>query len=978
MENKTKIKKSNKITKKTTKRKKKKTNWILFTANLFITLILIGGIVALSFIIYCISTMPTIDIEDFESKQSSQIFDENGELIADIGDTIRTNITYDQLPTSLVDAFLSIEDSRYFQHNGFDIPRFSKSMINNVLSMSLKEGGSTFTMQLVDNVYFMETADQVSTFDSIVRKVQEIFLAMNVEKVLNKERILELYLNKINFGGFGNSRGVWQAAQFYFNKDIGELTIAESALLAGVINAPTTYNPFNYLDYATERRDEVLYLMNYHGYISDLDYELALAIKVEDLLVDPYDRDTDSNSVAIPYQAYIDVVIDETIELTGYDPTLVPMKIYTHMKKDVQETMDMIAAGDTDAFEYPDELIELAMMSMNTKTGAVNGVLGGRHYSDGGSLLLNYAIDQYNQPGSTMKPLLSYALAFETFNWSTSHVLVDAPFVYRGTDFVVKNASGGYRGDVDLKYAIGESLNTPALKTLQDIVDETSVSYVVEHLNLLGLNQVTVDNFDLGYGIGGSTLEVSVKELLGAFTTMLNGGYYNQPHTIERIEFIDNYEVIEPVYKGHQVISEESAFLVTELMKEAVYGPYLNHLQILKDSYPVYGKTGTTDWGNSGVEYGIPVGEAKDVWMTAGTSEYSVVTWHGYPVADSEVDTWISWPKNLLNIRGIATNMVLDVLHDELEEVAPITKPSNVVKIDHIRGLYPYTSPIENMDPKFLTSGYIKASNAKLSDPLKLEVEQLEDITVTVDALGKMKVSMPPYKDQDKLKVAEDKKEITLEAPDVYVEAFGTRAFDWSWVYGPIRYQVEVKINGNVTNTFKSDKETIEQTLTFLPGDKLEICAVYAFENKPEIRSNQVCKGFDVEDKDMEISFLSVNSTKTEIEAFAKSNNLRINYVDVKVDNLTDINNIFINIPDSSGNPVKTKINSTQITKKQSEWIKELITVEIYSECNENSSLVDGSCQCDAGYELSDDNSCVLKPEISPSPSTSPSIVPTT
>ena len=153
--------------------------------------------------------------------------------------------------------------------------------------MSLSEGGSTFTMQLIDNSYYMPSGTSSSKLDSIKQKVQEIFLAMDAEEILSKERILELYLNKINFGGTGNIRGVAKAAEYYFNKDVSELNLSESAMLAGIVNAPYTYDPFNYLDYATQRRDTVLYLMNYHGYIDDAEYQLAKSIKVEDLLVDP-------------------------------------------------------------------------------------------------------------------------------------------------------------------------------------------------------------------------------------------------------------------------------------------------------------------------------------------------------------------------------------------------------------------------------------------------------------------------------------------------------------------------------------------------------------------------------------------------------------------------------------------------------------------------------------------------------------------
>ncbi len=964
--------------KKTKKKKKIKASKIaLLIANIIIGLTILGGITGLAVVLFFVSDKPEVKLDDFNSQQSSQIFDENGNLIADVGETIRTNITYDELPTSLIDAFVAVEDSRFFEHNGFDIPRFVRAMFNNLISMSLAEGGSTFTMQLIDNVYFIDTANEVSTLESIKRKFQEIFLAMDVEQILSKERILELYLNKINFGGYGNSRGVQQASQFYFNKDVSELTISESALLAGVINAPTLYNPFNYLDYATERRDTVLYLMNYHGYITDLEYELALAVKVEDLLVDPYDRDEDSAGEGNPYQAYIDVVIAEAKEITGYDPTVVPMRIYTYMNEDVQTQIDKIQAGDVEEFEYPDSSIEMAVVSYNNHTGAVNGIGGGRHYADGGSLLLNYATDQLKQPGSTVKPFLSYALAFENLGWATSHVVTDKPINYRGTNIVIRNATGKYYGDVTLEYAFSNSLNTPALQTLQEVIDVQNTAYVVQYLNSMGFDQVTIDNFDLGYGIGGSTFEVTVEQLAAAMATMLNGGVYIEPHTISKIEFIDSTEVYEPQYTPTTVISEQSAYMVSELMYDAVYGPYYNYMQVLEEDYPVYAKTGTTDWGTSGVEYGIPVGAAKDIWMVGGTSEYTVATWYGYPKAESDVDTWISYEKNSPNVRGHITNLVLDANHIDNEPEA-IPRPSGLVNITHVLGLYPYTATIENMDSKFVTTGLIKSENASLQDPSQVQIDPLTDLAVTIDALGNTNIKFPDYPDASKLSVAPEDKDVSLSVGSIYVEAYGTRIFDWSWVYGPIRYKAEIKLNGEVVHNLTSENSSIDQLVTYKPGDYIEVCGKYSYENV-DVASNVVCKAFEVEDNDQSITFLGANATKEEIVAFATANKLILTYSEIASDS-PNKNGIFMNVPDATGALVRTQVNSQTLTMKQSEWLTQNIEVEIYYQCPANSTIVGNGCVCDTGFDETPEGSCVAKPtttpEVTVSPETTPEVSP--
>ena len=256
--------------KKTVKRRKiNAKNMATIIVSVIVILGLIGGSVGMVMIGSMINDAPKIDINNFESKESTQILDKDGNLIQDIGQQIRTNVSYQDMPTSLVDAFVAVEDSRYFEHNGFDLPRFAKAFLTNLKTLSFSQGGSTFTMQLVKNTYFTndETGEMAarSKLAGVKRKVQEIFLAMQLEKQTNKKRIFELYLNKLNFGGSGNIRGVQKAAEYYFGKDVSELNLSESALLAGIINRPNAYNPFKNLDYATDRRNTVLNLMQRHG-----------------------------------------------------------------------------------------------------------------------------------------------------------------------------------------------------------------------------------------------------------------------------------------------------------------------------------------------------------------------------------------------------------------------------------------------------------------------------------------------------------------------------------------------------------------------------------------------------------------------------------------------------------------------------------------------------------------------------------------
>ena len=343
------------------KKKKRRGSLGKKIAIFFVYFLLIAGLAVGGGGLYIASEMikdaPEISLNDFEGLESSQIYDQDGILITELGAYLRENITYEDMPNSLVDAFVAIEDSRYFEHPGFDVPRFAKAALENLKSKSFGQGGSTFTMQLVKNTYFQVDDLENSTIaeKSVDRKVQEIWTALKLEKQIDKKQIFQLYLNKLNFGG--NIRGVQKAAQYYFGKDAKDLSLGESALLAGIINRPNAYNPYENLDYATNRRNTVLDMMVYHGYITEMEADLAKSIRVEDLLV-------------------------------GEDYTI-------------------------------------------SESGEIRGLGGGRNYS--GARLLNRAISQFKQPGSAVKPFLSYALAFEHLGWATDHVITDRPIVYRGT-----------------------------------------------------------------------------------------------------------------------------------------------------------------------------------------------------------------------------------------------------------------------------------------------------------------------------------------------------------------------------------------------------------------------------------------------------------------------------------------------------------------------------------------------------------------
>lgn len=793
----------------------------------FILICGILGVAGGGFLAYqMIQDAPQMELSDFEGLNSTQILDKDGELITELGAYFRENISYDEMPNSLIDAFVAIEDSRFFEHPGFDIPRFVRAALENLKTMSFGQGGSTFTMQLVKNTYFQVDDMENSTIaeKSIDRKVQEIWLALNLETMIDKQEIFQLYVNKLNFGG--NIRGVQKAAQYYFGKNASELNLSESALLAGIINRPNAYNPYSNLDYATERRNTVLDMMVYHGYITETEAQLAKSIKVEDQLVGENFSISESGGA---YQSYIDAVIDEVKTITGKDPALASMTIYTNMDRDIQTQIDEIQNGTT--IEFPDELMQVAIVSMNNQTGEIYGLGGGRNYS--GSRLLNRATSQYKQPGSAVKPFLSYALAFEHLGWATDHVVTDRPILYRGTNTVVGNFDGSYRGDVTLMQAVAQSLNTPAIQTLQEVIDTVGRSTVVEYLQSLGFSRVTSENFDTGYAIGGSSFEASAVEMASAHAAMINGGQYIEPHTVSRIVFSDGSEDYVANSQPVQVISEEAAYMSSMLMQYCVEGPYYNYMQVLERDYPVYAKTGTTDWGEDGVRFGIPEGAARDKWMIASTSQVTNVVWVGYDMGVEGEDTYFSSEKSRLNIPGQISELLLDAAYDESNPPTALERPQGVENITHIIGTFPYAA-VEGVDGSLATTGLIKSEYNTLVSPWSNSQQQLEStMSAYLDEWGGLTINWGGYR----WDLAANQKEISLNENGVYVYAVGQKLFDWSWVLGNPYYYASVYVNGALYHEISSDQPTYTDWVE--GGGSIQVCGYYAYSNG--MRSEQQC-----------------------------------------------------------------------------------------------------------------------------------------
>ena len=693
--------------------KAKKSTTVLAILTSIVLFIGICGVLGAGiFAWYLCKDMPDLKAEDLVAPDSSVIYDAEGNKIMEIGMYLRENVDYEEMPNSLIDAFLAIEDSRYFSHMGFDIPRFTKAILVNLASRDFSQGGSTITMQLIKNTYYSIDADgdsKVASRDGmsgVKRKMQEIVMAIETTfmKDLDKRKIMAMYINKVNYGD--NIRGVEKAAEYYFGKRSTELTLGESAFLAGLINSPSSYNPYNelykydsiYLDPESEylangqnRRDEVLDLMVYHGYITEEEAELEKSVRIEDLLKGVSKSFQYTNE---SYQWYIDAVIDEAIETTGESPYDVGMNIYTNMSPYLQQYMyDMQNEAEYTGISFPNELCQSALVLMNNQNGAIIALGGGRGEIDS-ARQFNRATSAYLNPGSSIKPIIDYALAIEKLGWATTHVITDRPYYLYDGPILISNYDHIYHGDMTILEALARSQNTPAVQTLAAVVDAIGEEAVVDYMNSIGYD-FEYEDFDLQFAIGGNRCLVTPLQMAGAHAMFMNGGRYIKPHTIERIEYVDGRDDFIADTVGSQLLSQETAYMMAQMENYNMDGSFSSLMWYCKRDYPLYGKTGTTDWADSGKDYGIPEGSTKDSWLVMQTNQYTISCWTGYDRL--EEGAYFSNAEYQENTKSKLVSKILD----QLEEHAPeaydptreLARPEGVVDITHVLGAYPYCYP---------------------------------------------------------------------------------------------------------------------------------------------------------------------------------------------------------------------------------------------------------------------------------------------
>lgn len=671
------------------KKKKKVKKVLKIILNIFLLLLLIGLIGGIIFAIYIVTHAPDFNPENLYSTESSILYDRNGNQAGKLGVEKRKNVNYNDLPQVLIDAIIATEDSRFMQHNGFDLPRFLKAsagqVVNKITGHGNAGGGSTLTMQVSKNNY---TSVEASGFEGIVRKFTDIYISIfKLEKNYSKEEIIEFYVN-IPFLG-NNAYGVEQACQTYFGKSVSDINLSEASLIAGLFQAPTSYNPYQHPKQAEERRNTVLYLMQRHGYITKEEADDARSIPVESLL-----RESNPEGSSNEYQSYIDVVVKEVEEKTGLSPYTTGMKIYTNLDPDKQKTLNGIMSGKT--WKWKDDKVQAGIAIVDVNTGALVATGGGRNQK--GERQYNYATDITRQIGSCAKPLFDYGPAFEYTNAGLASQVYDGPHSY-SSGVAIKNADGGYKGTLTYKYALAASRNIPALRVFQSVDN----SKIKEFVTKLGIKPEIDSNGGLheAHALGAFSGS-NPKDMAAAYAAFANGGYYTEPYTVNKIEYIDSDKTVSLKNKRSKAMSDSTAYMITDALVYAVSG--YGNIGGSVSGVQLAAKTGTSMFDSEARrKYGYPSSANMDMWVTGYTPEYAVSLWYGYTKA--EKGYYLG--NDGYSARGKLFRQVISSISDR-SGTKKFTVPSSVVKVTVEKETSPLMLPSANTPNNMKVTEYFK------------------------------------------------------------------------------------------------------------------------------------------------------------------------------------------------------------------------------------------------------------------------------
>ncbi|HYK74314.1 MAG TPA: PBP1A family penicillin-binding protein [Pseudoneobacillus sp.] len=572
----------------------------------FILLFILTGL--LLTLLYFVWTASRVNVQSLKEglSQPTVIYDQNGKLASNVLTNRTKGVSINKLPKHVSDAVVAIEDERFYEHHGFDIKGITRAFFSNLFSGRITGGGSTLTQQLTKNAL-------LSREKTYKRKLEELFLAVKIEKIYEKDEILQMYLNQVYFGS--GSWGISQASKKYFNKDISDISISEAATLAALLQAPTALDPYEHYDRALERRNVVLGKMKEHEMISAKEYEKAINEKIRL-------EDGGGSFIERKFPYYVDAVLDEAIDqygLTQEEILTRGYRIYTEMDQNLQSSLEKVYSRDS---LFPrgksGAIVQSGAILLDPATGGVQALIGGR----GEQVFrgFNRATQLKTQPGSTMKPIAVYTPALEEGYTATS-TLVDEPTTFG--NYKPENASKKYQGEVPMYEALEQSLNVPTVWLL----DQIGLKKGVDSVKRFGI-PVEKEDENLAIALGGMHHGISPLQLAEAFSTFPNGGKRHDGHLITKIigptgDVIAEHKTQTVKVTSKAVTKEMNSMLLNVVENGTGKGTKISGLQIA-------GKTGTTQ---------LPfedINGTKDQWFVGYTPNLVGAIWLGYDKTDRE------------------------------------------------------------------------------------------------------------------------------------------------------------------------------------------------------------------------------------------------------------------------------------------------------------------------------------------------------
>ena len=589
------------------KTKAKKPMWrriFLIAMILFITAVIAFG----AYTVYAIATAPPLDEEMLVDTYPIQLISAEGEPLEGSGQ-VREYVSIDDISEVMQQAVVSIEDRRFYEHNGIDLRRIGGAVVANLTDGFGAEGGSTITQQLVKQSF-------LSTDKKLKRKLQEQWLALKLEREYTKEQILEMYLNK-NYYGTGGY-GVQTASKRYFNKPVSEVNYQEAAILAGLPQRPSAYDPINGDQELTRyRQEQVLSAMKRDGHITEEQYNEALEVDIADVISPGEETEEEAFTRAI--YSRVQAELEEDYGLDQSDIYGTGLKVYTSINKALHTKFNSDIKSDNVNIpngQFPADELRMGATVLNTKTGEIVAIIDSQQAKQGDKTYRDYSREKH-QIGSTAKPFFDYGPGIENGQWSTGKILLDSELE---GDYSPGNYYEGYRGPNTMRYYLTISGNTPAVRAFQEVRDQYGQEAIESFVEKVGIEPVK-ENGELYESNALGAAQASTTQMAAAYAALGTNGMYTKPHLIKKIEFNDGSSISSPV-KPKQAMEDYTAYMLTDMLRDVVSGANGTYNP---GAFPwdVAGKTGTTN-------------EQKDKWFTGYTTDYSISVWQGRMSGTSE------------------------------------------------------------------------------------------------------------------------------------------------------------------------------------------------------------------------------------------------------------------------------------------------------------------------------------------------------